>query len=284
MEQPIQAYWHLVGKDRLAKTKHAHETIYEIIQPWSEEGYFMIKDRLYPLKAGAMIFVDGSGSHCSVPKDPARYVRNKLIVSSLFLQEMCALAGAMNLLNTLFNRDEGGSFLPFEFTLSERIDGIFHRMEQVQASGGPACKLKLASLLLELAAIAYENRFLPVLPEHNPVDQALLYLHENYMQPVTLAQICSHVHVNAYYLCHVFQKTTGTTIMRYLLEKRLFLAKQQLLCSKDSISEVALSCGFGSASYFTACFRRETGCTPTAYRQNIGCERKKTVGPLSFKE
>ena len=42
----------------------------------------------------------------------------------------------------------------------------------------------------------------------------------------------------------------------------------ELLCStSDSVTEVALACGFGDVSYFGRLFRRQKGKTPGEYRR-----------------
>ena len=43
---------------------------------------------------------------------------------------------------------------------------------------------------------------------------------------------------------------------------------QLLKSSRMSITEIAESCGFSSASYFTEMFTRQKGLTPTAYRRS----------------
>jgi AraC-like DNA-binding protein len=35
---------------------------------------------------------------------------------------------------------------------------------------------------------------------------------------------------------------------------------------KQSIMEIALSCGFGSSAYFSSVFRRHLHCSPSEYR------------------
>ena len=55
--------------------------------------------------------------------------------------------------------------------------------------------------------------------------------------------------------------------MEYLLEKRLLLAAEKLLSTNLPVTDIALSCGFTSPSYFTKQFRKLIGSTPSVYRK-----------------
>lgn len=61
---------------------------------------------------------------------------------------------------------------------------------------------------------------------------------------------------------------TGYSISSYILNIRMEKAKQMLLESDDSISDVAMRCGFDDSSYFTRTFRSSFGCTPSQVRKD----------------
>ena len=50
---------------------------------------------------------------------------------------------------------------------------------------------------------------------------------------------------------------------------RLENAKALLRTGYYSVTETATRCGFDSVSYFSYTFRRETGVTPSAYRERF---------------
>jgi len=60
--------------------------------------------------------------------------------------------------------------------------------------------------------------------------------------------------------------------MEYLQEKRLLLAAEKLISTDLPVTDIALSCGFSSPSYFTKQFRELIGKTPSVYRE----ERKNS--------
>jgi AraC family transcriptional regulator, positive regulator of tynA and feaB len=59
----------------------------------------------------------------------------------------------------------------------------------------------------------------------------------------------------------------GTSFTEYVLEQRLNLAERQLISSANAtVSEIAYAAGFGDLSYFSRCFRRRFGMTPSERR------------------
>ena len=60
-----------------------------------------------------------------------------------------------------------------------------------------------------------------------------------------------------------FRSETGFAVYGYLQERRLCQARSLLLAGKTSVTEAALSVGYGSMSHFTALFRRRFGQTPS---------------------
>lgn len=66
-----------------------------------------------------------------------------------------------------------------------------------------------------------------------------------------------------------FKAATGETPMRYMLTRRIEVAKNQLGNHRHSLVDVALYCGFSSQSHFTTAFRHLTGMTPARYREQL---------------
>lgn len=86
-------------------------------------------------------------------------------------------------------------------------------------------------------------------------------------EELSLREMARQCGMSRYYMCHLFKKHTGTTIVNYRNELRLTNAKRRLIGTDDKIADVAISCGFSSVSYFTELFMKSENVTPTAYRK-----------------
>ena len=72
---------------------------------------------------------------------------------------------------------------------------------------------------------------------------------------------CSSNHLSA-----VFSRAYGVTISEYVSDLRLKHAKELLARSRFSISDIAGKCGYNDASYFSRCFRKRYGVSPSQMR------------------
>lgn len=70
------------------------------------------------------------------------------------------------------------------------------------------------------------------------------------------------------HFARLFKRTTGCTPHQYVLRCRMDQAKQLLVETDVSLSEIGLQVGCADQSHFTALFRTHVSMTPKAYRDN----------------
>lgn len=68
------------------------------------------------------------------------------------------------------------------------------------------------------------------------------------------------------HLSRVCRKVSGRPALDILVDRRHFEARRLLSDTKMQISQIAQSCGFASAAYFTRAFRARTGQSPSEFR------------------
>lgn len=95
------------------------------------------------------------------------------------------------------------------------------------------------------------------------------YITRKYSEPVKIKEIADYCGLDRSYLCKIFKRATGYTPMEYLLLFRIRKAKQLLRQSALPIQHVAYSVGYSDPFTFSKLFKRETGMSPTQYRNNI---------------
>lgn len=94
----------------------------------------------------------------------------------------------------------------------------------------------------------------------------LRYIRQNYASPITLALLAKEAGMAPRYLCRVFGQITGRTPIDYLNYYRVECAAELLCSTQDSITEVALSCGFNDPGYFARLFKRQKGVSASQWR------------------
>lgn len=95
------------------------------------------------------------------------------------------------------------------------------------------------------------------------------FIHEHYDSKITLNDIASAGAVCRSRCCTLFGKYVGQTPNTYLMRYRMQKSFEMLRETNRSITEIAITCGFHSASYFSYVFRREVGLIPQDYRKQM---------------
>ncbi|MCL6406429.1 AraC family transcriptional regulator [Dickeya dadantii] len=86
-------------------------------------------------------------------------------------------------------------------------------------------------------------------------------------EPLTLAELAAEADLSEFHFSRMFRQSEGMAPHQYVMKRRLAQAEQWLRHSRRSITDIALACGFSSASHFSQRFRAEYGITPSALRQ-----------------
>tara|TARA_R100001129_G_scaffold174979_10_gene147725 strand:+ start:2049 stop:3143 length:1095 start_codon:yes stop_codon:yes gene_type:complete len=88
----------------------------------------------------------------------------------------------------------------------------------------------------------------------------------NLAEPLSLIEIADHVGLSRRQIERLFRQEMGRSPARYYLEIRLDRARHLLLQSALPVVEVAVACGFVSASHFSKCYRELYNRSPQQER------------------
>jgi len=99
------------------------------------------------------------------------------------------------------------------------------------------------------------------------VKRTVIYLQENYANPLSRREIAESIGVSENHLSRVFRRELGISPWDYLNRYRIRQAKELLTSTEDSITSVALQVGFNDPAYFSRVFRQQVGQSPTAFRK-----------------
>lgn len=93
------------------------------------------------------------------------------------------------------------------------------------------------------------------------------YIRAHLPEDLTRDSLAAMVYLNPDYLSHLFKRETGVSLTGYIIETRIGEACRLLTEKDGNIREIAVACGFRNISYFTRQFKKHTGLTPRAFRQ-----------------
>jgi AraC-like DNA-binding protein len=95
------------------------------------------------------------------------------------------------------------------------------------------------------------------------------YISIHINEKITLSELALRAGYSEYYLSHKFKEETGQNINEYIRHKKIEAAKLLLSGTKMSILDISIELSFGNRSYFYSCFQKETGISPSEYRNKF---------------
>jgi len=108
----------------------------------------------------------------------------------------------------------------------------------------------------------------PLLREGDKLTAALSHLQDHCTEPVSVPKLAALAGLSVRQFERRFRAAFGTSPREYLMKMRVHLACEKLRLSTDSITAIALECGFYDQSAFTRQFRKHMGITPLRYRRH----------------
>lgn len=98
------------------------------------------------------------------------------------------------------------------------------------------------------------------------INDIITYINDNYREDtLSIEMICDHVSFNYHYICKLFKEKTNHSLGKYISEVRMKKAKEMINNGESNIDEVACKVGYNDTLYFSKCFKKYYGFTPTKY-------------------
>jgi len=97
------------------------------------------------------------------------------------------------------------------------------------------------------------------------IQPAMDYLIQNYTRSLTNDELAAQTEYSTSHFRKLFLDVYGVSPLAYLQTLRINKAKEMLMNSVGSVSEIAASLGYANVYDFSRTFKRETGLSPSAY-------------------
>lgn len=254
--------YHEIGKDSLYKTWHTTQRpLFMYVS--SDGGSIVTKQRIFPIKRGALVLIGPGTYHYTMPEDPEIYDRSKLILSRQKYARVSALLRGDEEYRDIFDRSVVYAQIPPAEQAA--VDGIFGEAADCKNQSGaePVLLSCVLRLLYYLKKYAEES----TAASSGYMSKAIQYINENISEALDIDSICRAVNMSKYHFCRQFKYHTGQTVMAYILNTRIILAKEELETTQIGVGEISEKLGFRSSSYFCRVFKEAVGCSPLQYRR-----------------
>lgn len=100
----------------------------------------------------------------------------------------------------------------------------------------------------------------------NLIEDAIRYVGRHFARDISDEEMARNLGLSTSHFRYLFKQATGIPFHKYVIASRLEMARQMLLESEMSISEVAGSVGFASPAHFTRAFNQRFGSSPKVLR------------------
>ena len=144
--------------------------------------------------------------------------------------------------------------------IMEIVQDYFCNNESSDAS----CSGQLKKILAKIELILIN----PTELSNNPLRDIILYIKSNANKIKNAADIGNHFNYHPVYLSYLIKKETGKTLISFINEAKIELAKKYLLTTNNSIEQIAFECGFSTSNYFCTVFKKSVGTSPLSFRNN----------------
>jgi AraC family transcriptional regulator len=157
---------------------------------------------------------------------------------------------------------------PIVFLLARLIDDAFEALESDREVARTS--LRRASALLKAdqdARMAHRRS-----PQRDflapwQVRKTLAYVESQLGDPIALAKLAEIARLSVSHFSRAFRGSFGDSPHRYIMNRRVGRAQDEMLTTSEPLCQIALSCGFADQAHLCRVFMRAVGCSPHQWRR-----------------
>jgi len=87
-------------------------------------------------------------------------------------------------------------------------------------------------------------------------DQVLRYLDQHYMEKLTVEQVAAVANMSPGHFSKLFHKIMGQRYIDYIIQKRIYRAKELLDTTDRTVIDISMECGFNNTANFYRTYRK----------------------------
>lgn len=221
-------------------------------------------------RSGDIVYITDGVTHSGHPDDKCEYeclvfdARGITSSGKINIRQMENVLKHKRIINCLMSTSDDN--------LKMIIHSLFSAMEDMY----PGYEFTAVGALMQFYGYVFKNHLYSIEESSGfkSEEQQLMlkdvinYIERNYNEKITLTDLSQKAGMSAKYFCSVFYKMTQKTPIEYVNAYRIECACEKLITTENSVTEIALLCGFNDVSYFTKTFKKYKNMTPLHYRRS----------------
>ena len=254
----------------LGKVSLHHHDFYECYYFISGDVTYMIEGKSYQLMPGDIILINSKELHQPIINNrDVPYERIVIWLNKNFLNTLCTEHAN---LKRCFEDEEKENVIRTDVEAQQSIRAILNKLLKLENYSGMGLELLyrayVTELLILLNNLLFFNteRFNISFEKSNLIEEMIDYINSHLEETITIEELSQQFYLSRFHLLREFKKYSGTTLHKFIVQKKLILAKE-LILQGIPINQVYERCGFGDYSNFFRAFKNEYGVTPKQFFQ-----------------
>ncbi|HWT73312.1 MAG TPA: AraC family transcriptional regulator [Mobilitalea sp.] len=153
-----------------------------------------------------------------------------------------------------------------------KLESLFKKMfvtlKSDQLYGDFTCAGLIYQYIIEASRVFFDKDASDNSDRSRILMPVLNYIDENLIRDISLDMLCKIAKVSPQHLCRVFKESLNLRPVEYITKKRIAKAKELLINSELSITDISQRVGYPDQSYFGSVFKKYEFISPSEYRKN----------------
>lgn len=244
---------------------HSHNAV-ELYLNLTDLPDVLLSDTVIAVPAGTLLIIPPFFVHQLYHVDSV-YERYILSINSQWLESVfCEQGESLSYLK----RSSTPILLPLSETNKNNLIIQLEKLLSIPDTFSSEAMASLFGILSSLDKLVDKhtpnnNQHFPVSTTQQTVNEITAYIQEHIFENISLSDVAKHFYLNPDYLSRVFKSHVHVSVGHYISLQKTSSA-QSLLREGYTVAEVQEKLGYSSYAYFFKTFKKNTGITPSQYR------------------
>ncbi len=233
--------------------QHSHDIV-ELILFQGGQARYDVEGRSYPLYPNTLVITKPAAIHQIRLVGDDTYERYDLLFN--FKKHMPEQYPLLEKMPDVMQLEEDHPIVQ----IFRRMDYYYQHLPTEEYS--QMLEMMIREIFYNLVIAARTSKTVDPLPDSPLIRKVLLYIQEHIATLRDVEEICSALFISKSHLHHLFVEQMNITPKKYILSKRMMLAKS-LLRNGESPTDIYTKCGFQNYTTFFRCFKNFFGYCPS---------------------